>query len=139
MAKRRRAESLSEAEGSDISYDEPPKKKGKVSKKVKGKTAPASEELVYSESIPHGKSLHNITEPETICNDLLSWYSAVHTTRGMPWRKPYDPNLAKEARAQRAYEVWVSEIMLQQTQVATVIPYFNAWMDKYFFYYVFSI
>ena len=31
----------------------------------------------------------------------------------------------------RAYEVWISEIMLQQTQVATVIPYFNAWMAKW--------
>ncbi|KAK7036629.1 hypothetical protein VNI00_011562 [Paramarasmius palmivorus] len=34
-------------------------------------------------------------------------------------------------KAQRAYEVWVSEIMLQQTQVATVIPYYNAWMERF--------
>lgn len=27
-------------------------------------------------------------------------------------------------------QVWVSEIMLQQTQVATVIPYYNRWMSK---------
>lgn len=30
-----------------------------------------------------------------------------------------------------AYRVWVSEIMLQQTQVATVIPYFNKWIAKW--------
>jgi A/G-specific adenine glycosylase len=32
---------------------------------------------------------------------------------------------------QRAYEVWVSEIMLQQTQVNTVIPYYERWMAKW--------
>lgn len=35
----------------------------------------------------------------------------------MPWRKTYNP-----------YEVWISEIMLQQTQVKTVLPYFDCWM-----------
>jgi A/G-specific adenine glycosylase len=49
----------------------------------------------------------------------------------MPWRKPYDPNQDPDERAQRAYEVWVSEIMLQQTQVATVIPYYTRWMEKF--------
>lgn len=39
----------------------------------------------------------------------------------MPWRKePRNP-----------YHVWVSEIMLQQTQVATVVDYFNRWMGKF--------
>ena len=28
-------------------------------------------------------------------------------------------------------KVWISEIMLQQTQVATVIPYYTRWMEKY--------
>ncbi|PCH44877.1 DNA glycosylase [Wolfiporia cocos MD-104 SS10] len=49
----------------------------------------------------------------------------------MPWRKPYDPALDDEGQAQRAYEVWISEIMLQQTQVATVIPYYTRWMERY--------
>ncbi|KAG5643070.1 hypothetical protein DXG03_001598 [Asterophora parasitica] len=49
----------------------------------------------------------------------------------MPWRKPYDPLLSLAERAQRAYEVWVSEIMLQQTQVATVVPYYTRWMEKF--------
>lgn len=38
-------------------------------------------------------------------NALLAWYKTVHDTRGMPWRRPYDPNLGPEERAQRAYEV----------------------------------
>jgi A/G-specific adenine glycosylase len=39
--------------------------------------------------------------------------------RDLPWRRTTDP-----------YAVWVSEIMLQQTQVATVIPYFERWMAE---------
>ncbi|KAK4050309.1 hypothetical protein OIV83_003630 [Microbotryomycetes sp. JL201] len=62
---------------------------------------------------------------------LLAWYDTVKTTRGMPWRIDVDPEaLSDEQRSQRAYEVWVSEIMLQQTQVATVIDYWNRWMQK---------
>jgi len=49
---------------------------------------------------------------------LLAWY-AKHR-RELPWRKSQDP-----------YAVWVSEMMLQQTQVATVIPYFQTWMQRF--------
>ncbi len=51
-------------------------------------------------------------------NDLLRWYT--ETKRDLPWRKERDP-----------YKIWVSEIMLQQTKVDTVIPYFNHFIDKY--------
>ncbi|KAI0938582.1 hypothetical protein AcV5_000224 [Taiwanofungus camphoratus] len=79
----------------------------------------------------HPVSWHTIRNPEPLRIALLEWYADVHTSRGMPWRKPYDPKFNAEGRAQRAYEVWISEIMLQQTQVATVIPYYNKWMAKY--------
>lgn len=49
-------------------------------------------------------------------NDLISWFKAEQ--RDLPWRKDRDP-----------YKVWVSEIMLQQTRVDTVIPYFNRFID----------
>ena len=50
---------------------------------------------------------------------LLTWFAA-HRRR-LPWRRePRDP-----------YHVWVSEVMLQQTQVRTVIDYFNRWMDRF--------
>lgn len=49
---------------------------------------------------------------------LLSWFKGV--ARPMPWRE----NNA-------AYRVWVSEIMLQQTQVSTVIPYFERFMQAF--------
>lgn len=48
-------------------------------------------------------------------NDLISWFK--NEQRDLPWRKDQDP-----------YKVWVSEIMLQQTRVDTVIPYFNRFL-----------
>lgn len=47
---------------------------------------------------------------------LLQWYRAAH--RPLPWRGEADP-----------YRIWVSEIMLQQTQVETVIPYYARWLE----------
>lgn len=46
---------------------------------------------------------------------LLNWYSEFG--RDLPWR-----------RSQDVYAIWVSEIMLQQTQVKTVIPYYERWL-----------
>lgn len=48
---------------------------------------------------------------------LLKWFSA--QARDLPWRRTRDP-----------YAIWVSEIMLQQTQVKTVIPYWERWMRE---------
>ena len=36
-----------------------------------------------------------------------------------------------DEKGQRAYEIWVSEVMLQQTQVTTVIAYWKRWMEKW--------
>lgn len=49
---------------------------------------------------------------------LLAWYNK--NKRTLPWRGHPDP-----------YAVWVSEIMLQQTRVETVIPYFEKWMNLF--------
>ncbi|KAI0593772.1 DNA glycosylase [Biscogniauxia sp. FL1348] len=71
---------------------------------------------------------------------LLSWFDSVSTARSMPWRKAWiDPRAAPELSAaelrqrleRRAYEVWISEIMLQQTRVAVVIDYWNRWMAQW--------
>jgi A/G-specific adenine glycosylase len=53
---------------------------------------------------------------------LLSWYAAQR--RHLPWRSP--PGAAAEP-----YHVWLSEIMLQQTVVATVIPYYAKFLAAY--------
>jgi len=49
---------------------------------------------------------------------LLKWYSAHH--RKLPWRKTQDP-----------YKIWISEIMLQQTTVQAVIPYYEKWIHQF--------
>lgn len=54
----------------------------------------------------------------TIQQKLIDWFK--RNKRDLPWRRERDP-----------YQVWVSEIMLQQTQVDTVIPYFQRFMDKF--------
>ncbi|MDX2217044.1 MAG: A/G-specific adenine glycosylase [Oculatellaceae cyanobacterium bins.114] len=49
---------------------------------------------------------------------LLSWYG--EQGRDLPWRRTRNP-----------YEIWISEIMLQQTQVKTVIPYYERWLAQF--------
>ena len=51
-------------------------------------------------------------------SELLNWF--YQNKRTLPWRRGRTP-----------YRVWVSEIMLQQTQVNTVIPYYKKWIKKY--------
>ncbi len=49
---------------------------------------------------------------------ILAWYAAVR--RDLPWRRTSDP-----------YRILVSEVMLQQTQVARVVPYYEAWLGRF--------
>ncbi|HEX7028381.1 MAG TPA: A/G-specific adenine glycosylase [Gammaproteobacteria bacterium] len=50
---------------------------------------------------------------------VLAWFD-VHGRKDLPWQQDRNP-----------YRVWISEIMLQQTQVATVIPYFQRFMQRF--------
>jgi A/G-specific adenine glycosylase len=61
--------------------------------------------------------------PESIAPALLAWYDA--NARRLPWRAPPGAN------ATDPYRVWLSEVMLQQTQVATVIPYFEKFTARW--------
>ncbi|XP_066298550.1 adenine DNA glycosylase-like isoform X2 [Branchiostoma lanceolatum] len=72
--------------------------------------------------------LHQLSDDDdipTLRSNLLSWYDV--NKRDLPWRR----QLKNTDENQRAYAVWVSEMMLQQTQVATVIDYYNRWMEKW--------
>lgn len=80
---------------------------------------------------PHGLSYHAVDNVAEMQQDLLDWFEVIREKRGMPWRKRYDPNLSMVQKGQRAYEIWVSEIMLQQTQVATVIAYWQRWIERW--------
>ena len=53
----------------------------------------------------------------SIVAPLLKWFAG--NARDLPWRRTRDP-----------YAIWISEIMLQQTQVKTVIPYWQRWMEQ---------
>lgn len=56
--------------------------------------------------------------PAELARSLLDWYAV--EARALPWRNHPDP-----------YAVWVSEIMLQQTRVEAVTPYFLRWMERF--------
>jgi A/G-specific adenine glycosylase len=56
--------------------------------------------------------------PRAVASAVVEHYASVR--RDLPWRRTRDP-----------YAIWVSEIMLQQTRVATVIPYWERWMARF--------
>ncbi|XP_053286176.1 adenine DNA glycosylase isoform X2 [Pleuronectes platessa] len=94
------------------------------SKRKRTKTAVKEEETTASPS-----SYHTFTDPGAVLllrSELLTWYD--REKRELPWRTlaVTEPDLNI-----RTYAVWVSEIMLQQTQVATVIDYYNKWMKRW--------
>lgn len=62
---------------------------------------------------------------------LLEWYD--ENRRDLPWRRISNKKSGADIEEgdRRAYAVWVSEVMLQQTRVQTVIEYFNRWMEKW--------
>ncbi len=55
--------------------------------------------------------------PQKLVRLLLDWFA--QNARDLPWRQTCDP-----------YAIWVSEIMLQQTQVKTVLPFWERWMRE---------
>ena len=58
------------------------------------------------------------TNKNYFSNSLLRWYDS--NSRDLPWRKTHD-----------LYKIWISEVMLQQTRVNTVVPYYLRWVEKY--------
>ena len=59
-----------------------------------------------------------MTDSKFLARQLSSWFKS--SKRDLPWRHDINP-----------YKVWISEVMLQQTQVKTVIPYFHRWMKAF--------
>ena len=64
------------------------------------------------------KEAEKQAETAAVREALVAWFRRGH--RDMPWRKTRDP-----------YAIWISEIMLQQTRVETVTPYFQRWMQRF--------
>ena len=63
------------------------------------------------------KRINDQLEPAALVAALLPWFT--QHARDLPWRRTRDP-----------YGVWISEVMLQQTQVKTVLPYWERWMKQ---------
>lgn len=59
-----------------------------------------------------------LRNPQSLRARLATWYEA--NARDLPWRRTRDP-----------YAIMVSEFMLQQTQVATVVPYYERWLARF--------
>lgn len=64
------------------------------------------------------RTMKSKTSREDLRKALLSWFDQFQ--REMPWRHVDNP-----------YAVWVSEVMLQQTRVTTVVEYFHRWMERF--------
>ena len=62
--------------------------------------------------------MHSVSSPSDFQAKLLAWFSA--NSRRLPWRADYEP-----------YQVWISEVMLQQTQMDRAVDYFTRWIDRF--------
>ncbi len=69
--------------------------------------------------MPSSRASNKPTQNRLNHNALLDWFDR-HGRHDLPWQSP-----------RSLYRVWLSEIMLQQTQVATVIPYFNRFVERF--------
>lgn len=94
------------------------KKRPRRNREIPRKEVPLSGDI---EDISFSKD-----ETQQIRASLLEWYDK--NQRDLPWRRI---SSGSDEREKRAYAVWVSEVMLQQTRVSTVIDYFNRWMNKW--------
>ncbi|XP_017506223.2 adenine DNA glycosylase isoform X4 [Manis javanica] len=84
------------------------------------------EEVVLQASVSPYHLFRDTAEVTVFRESLLSWYN--REKRDLPWRRQAEGEVDLD---RRAYAVWVSEVMLQQTQVATVIDYYTRWMQKW--------
>jgi len=74
--------------------------------------------LLFPETFRDVSTPLDMTKEKAFRSTLLRWYR--HHGRDLPWRRPRDP-----------YPILVSEFMLQQTQVSTVLPYYKKWLQRF--------
>ncbi len=91
---------------------------------VDGRGSPAkafNPVLDPSQKIGHAieKALSQFAMGDWFTNQLLAWFDR-HGRKDLPWQRQPTP-----------YRVWISEVMLQQTQVQTVIPYYERFMERF--------
>jgi A/G-specific adenine glycosylase len=83
------------------------------------KPAAIAKQLTLSDAAARPRADVSRPAGEKFASALLSWFD-IHGRKHLPWQQQITP-----------YRVWISEIMLQQTQVATVIPYYERFMQRF--------
>ena len=68
-----------------------------------------------------------IESSQDIQNSLLEWFTENGRT-WIPWKLKRDVSIPEAGESISPYEIWIAEVMLQQTQLKVVIPYWERWM-----------
>ena len=74
--------------------------------------------------------MDSIDSIEEIQNNLLEWFSE-NGRHWIPWKLKKDGSLPKSGESLSPYGIWIAEVMLQQTQLKVVMPYWVK-MDEEF-------
>ena len=71
-----------------------------------------------------------IHSPQDIQNSLLRWFLE-NGRHWIPWKLKPDGSIPQPGETISPYEIWIAEVMLQQTQLKVVIPYWEKWMKAF--------
>ena len=71
-----------------------------------------------------------IESHQAIPNALLEWFRE-NGRNWIPWKLKKDGSIPKSGEIISPYGIWIAEIMLQQTQLKVVIPYWERWMTNF--------
>ena len=74
--------------------------------------------------------MNNINSVNDIQRNILGWFST-HGRHWIPWKLNQDRSLPKSGESISPYGIWIAEIMLQQTQLKVVMPYWKKWMKTF--------
>ncbi len=70
-----------------------------------------------------------IISHQDIQKNLLAWFKD-NGRHWIPWKLKTDGSIPKSGESLSPYEIWIAEVMLQQTQLRVVIPYWERWMKR---------
>tara|TARA_B100000965_G_scaffold212276_1_gene177368 strand:- start:1932 stop:3080 length:1149 start_codon:yes stop_codon:yes gene_type:complete len=71
-----------------------------------------------------------IDSPKEIQNKILEWFRG-NGRHWIPWKLKSDGSIPQSGEIISPYEIWIAEVMLQQTQLKVVIPYWEKWMRTF--------
>ncbi|WP_269609054.1 8-oxo-dGTP diphosphatase MutT [Prochlorococcus marinus] len=71
-----------------------------------------------------------IVSPQSIQNSLLEWFRE-NGRHWIPWKLKKDGSIPQSGESLSPYGIWIAEVMLQQTQLKVVIPYWEKWMEVF--------